>query len=493
MWFKTKQFWQYFFLVLWIAFAVIGMYYHEVWRDEMRPLSIARESAGYVDLWHRLKYEGHPPLWYFLLKFLDFFFHSSLVLPILSIFFATINAWLLLFKSPFPLLINVLLAFGFYTLYEYGIQIRNYGIAETLLFGAVYFTTVKKQYLTAMMLLGIAVFTNIYAMAFALLLGLNLLANKGTLNKKLLSAYVVVLLMALVSVYSIWPGADSLATNHTGIYWPNFKLAWHLSRGFSNFDPLQETFSSIWISVGLYALCLGMWRIPKLAFSLFLGTFFMSFFAVTIRSNYPHHHGMWFIFLLSLFWLYFPILQEKLKAVRTAAMPFIAASSSLLFVLLLFLFYKGIYMWKYDVFRSKSDSKAFGAFLQKNIPSKTVLICEPDYTMESAVYYAYRPYFLPRENRFGYYANFTKQNKQYLSLAEVMQIADSFAKQNKAIAFVFNFNPAYKDSVFVHSYDKRFAMNPASKKAFAEKYALTDSFCSTYFTDERYYLFKRRG
>ena len=57
-----------FVFITWGAFVVYGIVNHVYWRDEVRPLSIALSSDSFLDLFANLKNEGHPILWYFLLK-----------------------------------------------------------------------------------------------------------------------------------------------------------------------------------------------------------------------------------------------------------------------------------------------------------------------------------------------------------------------------------------------------------------------------------------
>src|SRR5688572_585793 len=91
----------YIIFALWCITAIYGMMHHEIWRDEMRALSIAIESPGFFSLPGFLLNEGHPVLWYFLLKVSYLVFKTTYVLPALSLIFAAAIAWWLLIRSPF--------------------------------------------------------------------------------------------------------------------------------------------------------------------------------------------------------------------------------------------------------------------------------------------------------------------------------------------------------------------------------------------------------
>jgi len=55
------------FFGIYLAVVVAGAYQHEMWRDEVRALSLAIESHSLPDLFAHLKNEGHPGLWHVLL------------------------------------------------------------------------------------------------------------------------------------------------------------------------------------------------------------------------------------------------------------------------------------------------------------------------------------------------------------------------------------------------------------------------------------------
>ena len=56
-------------VVAYATVVVVTASYHELWRDEVVPLSIARGMPSFVDLWHMVRHEGHPLLWYAILRY----------------------------------------------------------------------------------------------------------------------------------------------------------------------------------------------------------------------------------------------------------------------------------------------------------------------------------------------------------------------------------------------------------------------------------------
>ncbi|HXV17196.1 MAG TPA: hypothetical protein VD758_10480, partial [Gemmatimonadaceae bacterium] len=57
---------------------------HEMWRDEVRALSVATKWS-WTTMFAELHHEGHPSLWYILLRAGFALTHSTLVLPVIAI------------------------------------------------------------------------------------------------------------------------------------------------------------------------------------------------------------------------------------------------------------------------------------------------------------------------------------------------------------------------------------------------------------------------
>jgi hypothetical protein len=121
-------------LVMWLAVVIFTTARHEYWRDEVRAWSLARAAQSPLDLFHLIRYEGHPILWYLILYLGHSIVDSPLVLPIASIAIACAAVVLFMLRSPFPLWLKALFLFSGLPLYEYSVMARNYGISMLLLF-----------------------------------------------------------------------------------------------------------------------------------------------------------------------------------------------------------------------------------------------------------------------------------------------------------------------------------------------------------------------
>ena len=64
-----------------LVVALITIAHHEYWRDEVRAFSLATETPSLSALFRELRYEGHPALWFLLLRGAHAVVPSPLVLP----------------------------------------------------------------------------------------------------------------------------------------------------------------------------------------------------------------------------------------------------------------------------------------------------------------------------------------------------------------------------------------------------------------------------
>lgn len=125
--------------LLWAVFAaysvltLLGALNHEVWLDEAQAWVILRD-APLSELPYILKVEGHPPLWYLILyPFVKLGFPADYV-SLISWFFMTAGALVLLFKVelPLPLKAVILASSGF--LFFNSVMLRVYCLIPLLLF-----------------------------------------------------------------------------------------------------------------------------------------------------------------------------------------------------------------------------------------------------------------------------------------------------------------------------------------------------------------------
>lgn len=99
-----------------------------MWRDEMGPWLIARDSHSLLDIFHNIRYDGHPSLWYILLWPLTFFTTNPGSIQWLNLGVAAGAVFMMARNAPFSRWIRLAVALGYYPIYEYGSIARNYSL-----------------------------------------------------------------------------------------------------------------------------------------------------------------------------------------------------------------------------------------------------------------------------------------------------------------------------------------------------------------------------
>ncbi len=89
------------YLIFLVLFIICGYFVginHESWADEAQHWLLARDCGILELINQRLKYEGHPLLWYLILKVFIFFklpYEKFFIIPLI---FSSIGVYILFFK-----------------------------------------------------------------------------------------------------------------------------------------------------------------------------------------------------------------------------------------------------------------------------------------------------------------------------------------------------------------------------------------------------------
>ena len=201
-----------------LSFALV---HHEMWRDEIQAWLLARDSADVFELFHNLKYEGHPGLWYLLLMPVTRLTNSPVGMQILHLMIATTTIFIVAKYAPFSTLQKSLFAFGYFPLYEYGVKSRNYALG--LLFVVVTCVLLRRRWrhpLWLALVLGLMSHTSVHACIITISitfgLALDYWLNRRALEaddavdvQRIYAGFAVVFIGILLSVLQMSPAADS--------------------------------------------------------------------------------------------------------------------------------------------------------------------------------------------------------------------------------------------------------------------------------------------
>lgn len=476
--------------ITWLLFQFYGFVNHVYWRDEVRALSIALSSNSYFDLFFQLKNEGHPVLWYFLLKVFYSLFQSPLVLGSLSLLFAIGFNYILLFKSKIHWLFVLLIVFGFYSVYEYSINSRNYGISVFLMFLFAYGFSKNKGSLLPLICLVLLPQTNFYATMFTPVFLALYCYNSKKLNKFQVILSCLVVVSVVISIITCLPNEQSLVAKKMS--WDTFSWVhlWDVGIGFPMLLDLPFAYNrELTTLLLLFSLLLFVKR-KSFMLAAFLLLLIMSFFHQNIRENYLHHQGVYlFAFIALIIAEYnhlFKDFNSKLWVKNIMILGIVSFS-----VILIGLFYKGYEAYNMELKFANSNADNFGRDLQQTHHLNRIIISEPDYIMESVMYYYPNSYYLPRENKKAYFTRFTRQNKDSLSLKDLLNVSDSLTKEGKSVDFVFGWLLPDTNFTYRFSYNKKLHLDTVSLKRFHKEFKLYKSYDHWIKHDEYYYWYRK--
>jgi hypothetical protein len=120
---------------------------HRPWLDEWQALQISLQSPDLSALLENLRYEGHPPVWYLLLRGAGAIVPPGWVLPLVQLPIALAIQALILFRLPLSRIERLLLACNPFVLVDYGAISRSLGLGVLLLLAAVLFRHRRSSWL----------------------------------------------------------------------------------------------------------------------------------------------------------------------------------------------------------------------------------------------------------------------------------------------------------------------------------------------------------
>ncbi|MGB3493021.1 MAG: hypothetical protein WBA57_09860 [Elainellaceae cyanobacterium] len=428
-----------------VGFMFVGILHHEMWIDELQAWMIVRDSTSLIDLYGNLSYEGHPFTWYFLL------YGLSQITPnpqIMQVFHLLISAGVVIIFtkfSPFSLFQKLCFAFGYFSLFEYGMISRNYslGILLIFLFCTLYCQN-RRSYLLYSFVLALLANINVFALVFSGVLSLLLLTDawadlrssrqqKSTLFG-IITGAVLLVSSWFLSVLQMTRPVEAEQYVHSNVARaPGLK---------ENIEYLATTLSSVWrshvpipmtgntnfwntnivtsneflpslsgISVGdLVAVILSFIFVAAMVFyfsrKLVIACVYLLGVTLILSINYLYdcelrHFGHLFILLLACFWilksqLSSPRYQHQGYQAKVEQAKSIVSGSFLLSLLLSAHLIAGVYAASMDVLYPFSYSRAAATYIQTHGLADVPLIGE-DRDTSSISGYLNRPiYYLIR-------------------------------------------------------------------------------------------------
>ena len=207
-------------LAAYAAVVAYAVFHHEPWFDEAQAWLVARDCDLGTLCCSVLRYEGHPVLWYLILKMAIVCHLPYEALGYLCGGFAVVGVGILLAKSPFPKPLAALLPFTFFLCYQYAAVGT---ILRAVAGAAVYrrhprppqMGTADSLGRAAVLLANLTVHTLLIAGGIMLIHTVELAFRWRRLDsparKRQIAALSLFAVAALAAVVMLWPPGDSAA------------------------------------------------------------------------------------------------------------------------------------------------------------------------------------------------------------------------------------------------------------------------------------------
>jgi hypothetical protein len=508
--------------VVWLGVVSFLAWTHLVWRDEVKALSIAQQSGTVYAMIKELRWEGHPAVWYLLLRAAHALVPRPEVLLLVSIVVAAVAMLILVLRAPFSLPIMALLLIARFSMYEYSVMARNYGISMLLLF---LFAAFYERHHDRDCLLGVLLFllANCNVHSVMLVGGLllfwfvDILCGEAANRPRNIRMFLYNAALAAIGVaacfITVFPTLNDLvAINHNtitlktltkGIFLPSLQFmrcfpgAYRLSWA----TPLLGKPVTILMSLILFGSTLGLIR-RKGAFLAALTTLVaLSLLFVVLNPGLYRHQALWLVFMICMYWLAVPRNTKKEPVSPVQLKPIVGRLSiagTALFVLVLLLqsWYsakKIIGIVSAPVAALDNRNNNVSSILAVNPELKhAVIIADPDYLLETMPYYVSNPTYLMREQRYGNVVHFTSKAQLELTLGDVLANARRLRQETgKPVVILLSdeIDPSNPAQIYKEGYSWKFMITPEQARVFQLSTHLLKHHSAPVETNEGYYAY----
>jgi len=296
-----------------LAFIILTFFYsisRTPFFDEAYAYLISNLSIG--EIFQLLKIEGHPILWYLILKLTtintSFYPYNMLIANWIISAFLIIFVWK---KAPFNNLIKFLITFSCPFFNYFGVVARPYGLSVLIIFLLCHFykSSIKNPIRYSVLIcigINITAMSAIGTCVFGFLFLYNLIKNKTKLIKPLFIMFFGIILI----VFQFF--------NFKTLGLENDFLIHHFKEQMLNFFFISSTngiFQNIFHFIGFILLVFLIYVLFKKSkqtlFFLFATYFLLLIFFIKIYAGGNWHYYFFFIYLIAAIWLSWEKIKEN--------------------------------------------------------------------------------------------------------------------------------------------------------------------------------------
>ena len=437
-------------LVVWLVAVVLLARQHVFWRDEVRALSLALQGDNVFAMLAALRGEGHPALWYLLLRGADVVFDTPLVLPGVALAVALAAMAVLTWRAPFASTGLALVMFSRFGVYEYAVMARNYGLTMLLLFVfAALYRRFRDRSLVLGMLLSLLANCSVHSLLLVAPLGLywsiDLLRDGVTRERvRHLAANAALALVGVaICLLTLFPAVNDAAARPESLASTLPRLALALLNPGAPFEQLLPMAvltsrlplpAGVWhagLSLLLFAVVAGLVHRRAAFWAALVSLLAYVALFTLLYDGYYRHDALWLVFVVVLYWL----AGRPGDDPRDRAKRWLARSGSVALAALLLLQVGNAALqatWLIDGAKPESRSRDFALWLESRPDlAGATIAADPDYLVEPLPYYlpAHRTYLM-REQRYGAVVRFTHSARARLDLDDILQTAARLRSDN---------------------------------------------------------------
>jgi len=384
---------------LYVICLIVGLYNHEMWRDEYDWFLQARDTANFFDLGKTMS-PGHGMIWRSCLWLINRFSENPVSMKVFHGFIAAGFAYILLFKSPFKVWQSAILLAGYFLLFEYAVISRCYafGVLFLFLFARNYSRFLQLTWSGGILLLLLSN-TSIYALMITSVLTAWLFFNQifndkqdwWTNTLKQLPVFLLIGAGILISSFQIIPDPENSFPIHLVTYpIDDYRLREAITQFFSAFVPicrfqhnyfwntnfamnLQGLVHWFWVLVLFIFVSVPFIRKSSILLLWLSGVLLILFFQYYTGFRYARYYGHFFLLWLTCCWL-MTLYSEK-------NMLFQKLSSIVFTCVILVQAVGGIMMYIADYEQKFSRGEDASTYLIKNVYANSYIIGTKDYEL----------------------------------------------------------------------------------------------------------------
>jgi hypothetical protein len=447
---------------------------HVVWRDEVRAFSLALSGSNFAEMLRNIHGEGHPALWYLILRAAHDVFPFRQVLPVTGAVFGIAAMAVLTFCSPFRTFIIALILFSLFGAFEYIVLARNYGIAALCMFVLAAIYPRVKNSLWFGVLLALLSNTNVpaclLAAAFVIFRFVEIVTAKPPRGKRDWQIFAancaVALAGALICFRTVYPTFNdgAVSTNFGALTAAQFGAA--LVDGHQGFSNLGL---SVWAGLPPIVLtlsCLAFVRKPPALCASFAALLLLKLFFFFVYLSYYRHEALFLVFLLCLHWM---TAQDSRGLAPNRLLDSIQFIGVFVFVELLALQTALLSSRIHDrIFNIPYSSSAEVAQLLRQPQLKgAIVMADPDTMLEPLAYYVDNPLWFLREQKYGQFARLTRKARQHLTLDDILADARNLnAKTGRPVIFLSQMPLSARSETKRVMFDDTTSITPANYERF---------------------------